>query len=292
MIQKTQEEIMRDWTADNSAAPLVSICCTAYNHEPFIAVALDGFLMQKTNFSFEVIIHDDCSADGTVKIIKEYQKKYPEIIKPIFQSENQYSKGIRSILATFIYPKCSGTYIAVCEGDDYWIDSCKLQKQVDFLEEHPEYPACFHRAQVLGSEGLSDSVYNHVREVEYDANEILKRWTVPTASFMFRRKFVSEIPSDQDFIYGDIVLFETMARYGNLYCLPEMMSVYRRTDAGIVGGQRKNRNVALYARTDRHYRALRRHFKKISSFLIAWLRIKNVCFFVSFLLRKYVLRSV
>src|SRR5690606_7564710 len=122
-----------------ASTPLVSISCITYNHAPYIRQCLDGLVMQQCNFTFEVLIHDDASTDDTQEIIKEYQKKYPEIIKPIFQDENQYSIGIRGIMPRFNYPRAQGKYIALCEGDDYWTDPLKLQKQVDFLEANPEY---------------------------------------------------------------------------------------------------------------------------------------------------------
>lgn len=120
---------------------LVSVVCLSYNHEKYIRDALDGFVMQKTNFGFEVIIHDDASTDNTIVIIKEYAEKYPDIIKPIFEKENQYSKPGGDILGKTIMA-CQGKYLAFCEGDDYWIDPNKLQKQVDYLEEHPECSLC------------------------------------------------------------------------------------------------------------------------------------------------------
>ena len=122
----------------NDKKILVSITCLAYNHEPYIRECLDGFIMQKTNFAFEVIIHDDASTDNTANIIREYEINYPEIIKPIFQIENQHSKGI-SVAVKYNWPRAKGKYIATCEGDDYWTDPLKLQKQVDFLEMNEEY---------------------------------------------------------------------------------------------------------------------------------------------------------
>lgn len=103
--------------------PLVSVCCLAYNHAPYIRKALDGILMQKTSFLFEVIIHDDVSTDGTIDIIKEYAEQYPDIIKPIFEEENQFSKNV-PINLNILYPRARGKYIATCECDDYWTD-CK-----------------------------------------------------------------------------------------------------------------------------------------------------------------------
>ena len=126
----------------------LSIICLAYNQVRFIKDALEGFVMQKTNFPFEVIIHDDASTDGTTEIIKEYEHKYPNIIKPIYQTENQWRKA-KTMSKTFIYPHIKGEYVAFCEGDDYWTDENKLQKQVDFLDSHPDYTICFHPVNVI-----------------------------------------------------------------------------------------------------------------------------------------------
>ncbi len=126
----------------------VTIRCLTYNHEPYIRQCLEGFVMQQTNFKFEAIVHDDASTDGTAAIVREYAEKYPDIIKPIFQTENQYSKrdgSIRRIMNEHI----RGKYIAMCEGDDYWIDPLKLQKQVDFLEENEEYGMCYTNLKYL-----------------------------------------------------------------------------------------------------------------------------------------------
>jgi len=116
---------------------MVSVRCTVYNHEKYLRDCLQGFVMQKTNFPFEVIVHDDASTDNSVAIIKEYVERYPDIIKPIFEKENQYSKhdgSIRRIMDS----ACRGKYIAICEGDDFWTDPYKLQKQIDYMENHPE----------------------------------------------------------------------------------------------------------------------------------------------------------
>lgn len=136
MINKSEKEIMKNWVGDISL-PLVSIKCTAYNQEAYISEALDSFLMQETDFPFEIIIHDDASVDNTANIIKEYQNKFPNIIKPIFEKNNVYSKHddtLNNIMAN----ACKGKYQALCEGDDYWIDNKKLQKQVDYLAKHPD----------------------------------------------------------------------------------------------------------------------------------------------------------
>ena len=107
----------------------VSVCCLVYNHEKYLRQCLDSLLMQETNFKYEILIHDDASTDGSADIIREYESKFPDIIKPIYQTENQYSKQVQ-ISWTYQYPRARGKYLAWCEGDDFWSDKKKLQKQV------------------------------------------------------------------------------------------------------------------------------------------------------------------
>lgn len=142
--------------------PLVSICCVTYNHVQFIRKCLDGFLMQKTDFPIEILIHDDCSTDGTTEIIREYEAKYPELIFPLYEEENQYQQGKAAEIDFYNYRRARGKYIAYCEGDDYWTDPLKLQKQVDFMEANPEYSVCFHDFQVydVRNERWSKPRYN------------------------------------------------------------------------------------------------------------------------------------
>ena len=121
----------------------VSILSLAHNHEKYIRKALDGFVMQKTNFPFEVLIYDDASTDTTADIIQEYADKYPDIVKPLFEKENQFSRG-ENVSKKYNWPRVQGEYVALCEGDDYWTDENKLQKQVDFLDSHPDCSLCFH----------------------------------------------------------------------------------------------------------------------------------------------------
>lgn len=125
--------------------PLVSICCLTYNHAPFVRKCLDGFLMQETTFPVEILIHDDASTDGTDTIVREYAAKYPDRIFPLYEDENKFSHGYQGKMdITFNYSRAKGKYIATCEGDDCWTDPLKLQKQVDFMEAHPDYSVCFH----------------------------------------------------------------------------------------------------------------------------------------------------
>lgn len=122
----------------------VSILCLAFNHVKYIRKCLEGFVSQKTNFSFEVLIHDDASSDGTTDIIKEFEQKYSDVIKPIYQKENQYSQGVK-ITKKYQLPRVQGEYLAWCEGDDCWTDCDKLQKQVDFLDKNQDYSICVHK---------------------------------------------------------------------------------------------------------------------------------------------------
>jgi glycosyltransferase involved in cell wall biosynthesis len=120
---------------------MVSICCQTYNHEAYIGQAVESFLMQKTNFKFEILLRDDASTDGTAEICKEYARKYPELINLLAYEENQFQKGVSPFGDNV--KRAHGKYIAICEGDDYWTDPLKLQKQVDFLEANEEYSICW-----------------------------------------------------------------------------------------------------------------------------------------------------
>ncbi len=214
---------------------LVSVICTAYNHEKFIRSALDGFVMQKTNFRYEVLIHDDASTDNTAKIITEYAQKYPDIFVPVLQTENQYSKGVR-VGNTFLMPKAKGKYIAFCEGDDCWTDENKLQLQVDFLETHPDYVACVHNTLIDNIlENRSDGLFVQQTE-EHDVTFEQTIWGMGTAyqtsSLILRRKYCFELPDFYQlavsFGFGDWPRAIYLTLSGKVRFLPGVMSTYRR----------------------------------------------------------------
>jgi glycosyltransferase involved in cell wall biosynthesis len=142
MIEISQDEIVSSWKGD-IIKPLVSILCDCYNHEKFLDQTIQGFLKQKTNFPFEIIIHDDASTDTSASIIRKYEQKYPLLIKPIYQVKNQYSNKDINIWVDYTFPKALGKYIALCEGDDYWTDQDKIQKQFDFLENNDDFVICW-----------------------------------------------------------------------------------------------------------------------------------------------------
>lgn len=241
---------------DNTTPLMVTIRCLTYNHEPYIRQCLEGFVMQKTNFRFEAIVHDDASTDGTAAIIREYAEKYPDIIKPIFETENQYSKhdgAIRRILNEHTH----GKYVALCEGDDYWIDPYKLQKQVDFLEEHEEYAfSCTAFRFYYQKDDTFSDFFNGI-----DCEKQTSRWLtlailnhnsyrIQTNTVLFRRDIYLQLLKDDPFLYssnyflmGDTQLWVGLLSYGKLYYLNQITSVYRVVDGSAC---RQSDNIQRY----------------------------------------------
>ena len=226
---------------------LVTVKCLIYNHEPYIRQCLEGFVMQKTNFRFEAIVHDYASTDGSADIIREYMEKYPDIIKPIFETENQYSKHDGSI-ARILNEHTHGKYEAMCEGDDYWIDPLKLQKQVDFLENNPEYTMCFHNAIVYKEEIPDVSLFNLMKSDEdLSIHDAIHKWLVPTASIVFRRNVISNYPQWMPRIYsGDYSLILLLRHFGKVRYLANISSVYRLNFSNnSLSSQMKNKNILM-----------------------------------------------
>ena len=215
---------------DNTNDVVVSIVCNAYNHEKYIADAIEGFVMQKANFGFEILIHDDASTDHTADIIREYEKRYPELIKPIYQTENQYSKKEGSVLR-IQYGRAKGEYIALCEGDDYWTDSLKLQKQVDALKAHPECDMCAHGAVTIDAETQRE-IY---RDGAKGCDRILNPEDViaggggylTTNSLMFRKSLLDTKWKFREIIKLDYTLQILGSLRGGIVYLEDTMSVYR-----------------------------------------------------------------
>lgn len=230
--------------------PLVSIVCEVYNHEPFLRQCLDGFVMQKTTFPFEILIHEDASTDGSAKIVRTYADKYPELFKPIYQIENQYSQGIH-IWAVHQFPRAKGKYIALCEGDDYWIDPLKLQKQADFLETHPDYAMCFGNAMTHWEGGdKPDELFSHIEDRDYDADEFSKGWICPTASVMLRREATEtdlfrQFTSNPKIITGDLPLWATCATLGKIRGFSDVFCVYRRAASGFMLSMKAAKRIRM-----------------------------------------------
>lgn len=218
--------------------PLVSIQCTVYNHEPYLRQCLDGFVMQQTNFRFEVIIHDDASTDGSADIIREYAAKYPDIFRPIFQTENQYSQGI-DIYSTYLFPRALGRYIALCEGDDYWTDPLKLQKQVDFLEANPEYSMCFgnieiedpkceYRKQLSVDYIQCNSTLCKLDERQAFYAILTNKCRIQTLTVVFRRGIIDKIaPNEVSFLMGDTPMWLDLSQLGKIKYFNDVFGVYR-----------------------------------------------------------------
>lgn len=226
----SEEQIIERWK--NQEQVKVSILCATFNHEKYLEDAIKGFLIQQTNFAFEIIIHDDASADNTQNIIKKYQALYPNIIKPILQIKNQFSKGGFKPSAE-MGKKALGEFVALCEGDDYWIDENKLQAQYEQMVLHPEINLCVHDAETVNAEGeRSDYQFepkgDDIHIVPFQSIFKGTKQFAPTASMLMRTSIIKKLPS---FFYkapvGDFYLEVLSGQNGVLY-LPQKMSVYRR----------------------------------------------------------------
>ncbi|MEA1988043.1 MAG: glycosyltransferase [Pseudomonadota bacterium] len=239
MIQKTELEIISGW--DKLDRPAVSIACLTYNHELYIKDALDSFLSQKTTFPYEIIIFDDASTDSNRGIIKKYKDNYPNIIKCIFPEQNQY-KIHKRISVDFVFKYAMGKYIAICEGDDFWIDPHKLQKQFDVLEKHPEIDLCLHPAYLLDDVSKKNigvigkyPVLPNTSIISFEDVVYKTYGQLPTGSTFFR---TSKFPVLEEFFESsqasifDVFVHMITSYPNGAYLLDEIMSVYRINVAG------------------------------------------------------------
>jgi glycosyltransferase involved in cell wall biosynthesis len=229
---------MVDIRDGDNGLPLVSVSCMTFNHAPFIRQCLDSILSQRTNFLFEIVIHDDASTDGTKEIIEEYAAKHPGVIFPVFQKENQYSKGMRGLPSRFNYPRCRGRYIAICEGDDYWNDALKLQKQVDFLEKHDAYVLTFHDVDIVDEKGnaLSSGIIppRHKRDASQEDLILGKR--VPMPLTLCFRNVIKEFPAEKNKVTnGDTFLISLLGHYGKGKWMGAEIgnAIYRSHEGGV-----------------------------------------------------------
>jgi len=210
--------------------PLVSVCMITYNHENLIKDAIEGILMQKTSFPIELIIGEDCSTDNTRKIVEDYEEKYPEIIFA------QYSEKNLGMINNFlnVLQAARGKYIALCEGDDYWIDPLKLQKQVDFLEVNPDCSLCFHASKSIRNNNPEDFVIKRPKSIPNDNKFEMKHAILggggfmATNSMLFLRKHINERPEWMNRSpAGDLPLMLLLASNGKIGYIDDLMSVYR-----------------------------------------------------------------
>lgn len=217
---------------------LVSVHCLTYNHEKYIAEAIESFLMQKTNFKFEILIHDDASTDRTADIIREYELQYPDLIKPIYQTENQYSKGDSFNRVNLInLNRAKGKYVAVCEGDDYWIDPYKLQKQVDFMEKNPDYCLCVHGGYIVSAAEKTVQFSNrpYKKNKTFTVEEVIEGGggLFLTNSMLFLKEYAFDKPTFlQNAPVGDYPYAINLSLLGKVYYIDEFMSAYRVGHSG------------------------------------------------------------
>lgn len=241
MINRTEQDVMKKWLKGYDK-PMVSIRCTTYNQERYIAQAIESFLMQETNFPFEIIVHDDASADNTAKIIQKYEALFPKIIKPIYEKENQYSKKNGS-LRKIVNGACRGKYVAYCEGDDFWCDKQKLQKQYDAMEQHPECSLCSHIVQSVSENGIpldrqdppEGMFKENIIEQNYFCQKIIAEHTHPlqTSSYFIRNSILQQHGSF--FVApgnGDEKILRISLFVGKIYFFNSIMSCYRRESIG------------------------------------------------------------
>lgn len=223
----------------------VTVYCLVYNHAKYLHKTLEGFVNQETNFPYRVIIHDDASSDSSDIIIKEYAEKYPDIIFPIIQSENQYSANV-PIVKKFIQPLIDSKYTAICEGDDYWSDSLKLQRQYDYMETHNECSLCVHNTRFMTEDGIPlNRVFNDCRnDRDYGTSEVIESGgggLFHTSSFFYRTKIIDKMPDDF-FInrVGDYPMAIWFSMNGTVHYIGKEMSLFRVASIGSYSSRKLN----------------------------------------------------
>ncbi|MCR5136283.1 MAG: glycosyltransferase [Oscillospiraceae bacterium] len=219
--------------AEKEKSCKVSVLCATYNHEEYLAQTLESFVSQKTDFPFEILVNEDASTDGTREILRRYAEKYPELIRPFYQDENLYSRRI-NLYDKVLFPEVRGEYIAVCEGDDYWCDEEKLQRQVSFLDAHPDYSACVHNSIGRFSDGSEDRVLfaqDGDRDIPFEQVVQGMSHAFHTSSILARKEFILN-PPDYRFVayahgFTDYAIGVRLCLEGKVRFLDRCMSVYR-----------------------------------------------------------------
>lgn len=251
---RSESEISASWLG-NPDEPLVSIICHTYNHEGFIEKALNGFLMQHTDFPFEIIVHDDASMDGTADVLRAYQSRFPNIIRLILQSENQFGKGVRP--PNFTFPLAKGKYIALCEGDDYWIDRNKISKQAKFLEANPDYGLAYTDSLSFSEDGFLGRDFGGARR-DLSKEELQKAPSIFTLTSMFRNAL--DVPVETNCVfYGDLFLWSRLGKFGRGKYMPDVLPSFYRVHAGGINSlipleQQYDRRLQTFAAIGSYYR--------------------------------------
>lgn len=219
----------------------LSIFVVTYNHEKYISQCLDSILNQITEFDYEVVIGDDCSTDNTRKLCEEYCQQHNNFrILPSKQNLGLVKNWERTLNA------CSGEYIALIEGDDYWIDDSKLEKQIQFLEKNKDFSFTFHKVNVVYENNYADEkLFNHLEEREYSANEVYLKWSVLSSSVMFRNT-ITPITFPKALHYTDIYLTLLLYEKGRAYCLNTTGVAYRRHSNSLSMHPTISQSIGLY----------------------------------------------
>jgi glycosyltransferase involved in cell wall biosynthesis len=224
---------------------MVSICMITYNHEKYLKEAIDGVLNQKTNFDFEIVIANDNSTDATVLIIEDYIKSNPKGHKIKFLN-NKVNIGMMPNFINAI-KNCTGKYIALCEGDDYWTDENKLQKQVDFLEKNKNYAICFHLVNIDNNGTIVEDTLTKKVKQKTTIYDLAKCNYIHTCSVVYRNNL---FPSFPDYFYkapvGDYFLHLLNSRFGKIYCINEFMANYRMHDASYWSSKKQEERSKIW----------------------------------------------
>lgn len=236
-----EREVMAAWRGDPSQ-PLVSICCITYNHAAYIEAALDGFLMQRTDFPFEILVHDDASTDGTSDVVRRYAERFPGLVKVVCQGENQYVRGHTKVNFEFNFPRVKGEFIALCEGDDAWTDPGKLQQQIDYLRLHPGCTVCAHLTEVIDRDGRPVAparVMGDDMPEEFGLADVLDNMKIHVNSCVFRRlglpAFIHDVrfPRMLNAPGGDDPMMWIALSQGDGHLMRRGMSCYRLHEGGV-----------------------------------------------------------
>lgn len=214
--------------------PLVSVLVQTFNQKDYIGQCLEGIIHQDCPFAFEILVHDDASTDGTGDVVREYAARYPDLIKAIIQTENQYYKPNVNICKNFQYPRAAGRYIAMCEGDDYWIDNGKLARQVSYMEAHSDCSLLAENGYWLYVDSGRQEIFSNEPERDFTIDEMLFERRFPTASVLFRKADVQAIYDLKKGCF-DTAMWCALAKRGRVHFLPNISSVYRR-GCGVTGG--------------------------------------------------------
>lgn len=225
---------------------LVSISCITFNHAKYLRRCLDGFLMQQINFKYEILIHDDASTDGTKDIIIEYQKKYPDIIKPIIQTENQYSKGIRGINLKFNINRAKGKYVAFCEGDDFWTDPLKLHKQISLLELDNSLSACATYVNNIGEDNKIIKYARPSQNIEiYSSTDALVKF-FPSLTILSRKEIYNNYDFNKINVFNsDYLNLVLICNHGNVAMMNFISGSYRIHSEGVYSKNNFYKNSLL-----------------------------------------------